>query len=108
MGNRPDTKEVEDELVRAVSSLAEKILSERAPPLTWLLTAKQVAAQTGVSDQTVYRAAESGRLAVVRIGRRLLFQESDVVAWIEQHTVRRSPAGAMSDPRPRRRFKACH
>ena len=93
MDDRPDIEEVADELVRAVSALAKQLLSERVP-LTWLLTAKQVAAQTGVSDQTVYRAAESGRLISVRIGRRLLFQESDVAAWIEQHTTRRSPAGA--------------
>lgn len=60
------------------------------PPATpkGLLTAKQVAAEIGLSDKTVYRLARDGRIPYVRIQGSLRFRPADVKAWLEAKTFR--------------------
>lgn len=53
-----------------------------------LLTAKQVAAEIGLSDKTVYRLARDGRIPYVRIQGSLRFRAADVKAWLDAKTFR--------------------
>lgn len=51
-----------------------------------ILTVRELAAELRVSERLVYEHCTSRepRLPVLRIGRRVLFRESDVQAWIDK------------------------
>ncbi len=57
-----------------------------------LLSAQQAADRLGVSIRTVSRLARAGRLASVLIGRRRLFAEEDLDAFVRE-TRRRNESG---------------
>jgi excisionase family DNA binding protein len=48
-----------------------------------LLTAADIAAQLGVSDKWVYKAAKDEKLKSVQVGRYVRFRAVDVQEWIE-------------------------
>lgn len=48
-----------------------------------LLTADEVADQTGLSKARVYELAREGDLPVVRLGRAVRFSERALAVWIE-------------------------
>lgn len=53
-----------------------------------LLSAKQVAAMTGLPRITVYRLAETGGIPCMRILKKgIRFPESAIDAWIKERTV---------------------
>ena len=53
-----------------------------------LLTAGEVAGMLRTSRKAIYAMAERGQLpGTIRIGRRLLFHESDLLEWLRQKTV---------------------
>lgn len=47
-----------------------------------LLTAKDVTAELGISDKTIYRLAKEGRIPYVRIQSNLRFRRSDLDEWL--------------------------
>lgn len=47
-----------------------------------IITADDVANLLGVNRKTIYEAAERGEIPHRRLGRRLLFERSAIVAWI--------------------------
>lgn len=51
-----------------------------------LLTADQVAEQTGLTRRAVYRATTNEGLPVVRIGRSVKIRESDLLDWLDART----------------------
>jgi excisionase family DNA binding protein len=56
-------------------------MSEMTKPL--LKTVKQLATDWSVSEQTIRRLHKSNRLPSIRIGRRVLFDQSEVSKFIE-------------------------
>jgi excisionase family DNA binding protein len=52
-----------------------------------LLNVKDAAALLGVSARFVNRLASTGELASVRIGRRMLFRQSDLEAFVESRVM---------------------
>jgi excisionase family DNA binding protein len=48
-----------------------------------LLTARQVGDLLGFSAATIVDWAEAGRIPVFKVGGRLRFRESEVLAWLE-------------------------
>jgi excisionase family DNA binding protein len=57
----------------------------REPPL--LLTADETALMLRTSKKAIYAMVERGQLpGVVRIGRRVLLREADLVEWLRQNT----------------------
>ena len=53
-----------------------------------------VAARTGLSVHTIRALARRRAIAHYRLGRRLVFQEKDVLAYLERHRVEaREPVG---------------
>ena len=50
-----------------------------------LLTIEEVADATRLSTRTIRRAAESGALATVRIGRSVRFRSCDVREFVDAH-----------------------
>jgi excisionase family DNA binding protein len=55
-----------------------------------LLTARELAALLGFSASTIVDWAEAGKLPGFKVGGRLRFRESEVVAWLE--ALRLSPS----------------
>lgn len=51
---------------------------------TQLVTAKQIAAWTGLHLSTVYELADTGELRAVRIGRSVRFRVADYEAFITE------------------------
>ncbi len=49
-----------------------------------LLTARELADQLGFSASTIVDWAEAGDLPAFKIGGRLRFRESEVLAWLEE------------------------
>lgn len=49
-----------------------------------LLSVEQAADRLGVSLWTIYRMAREGRIAFVQLGRRKLFAEEDLEAFVRQ------------------------
>jgi excisionase family DNA binding protein len=50
------------------------------------LTAKQVAAELGIHELSVYRAIKEGRLRAVRFGRKnFAIQREDLVEYVRNH-----------------------
>jgi excisionase family DNA binding protein len=56
-------------------------MSHQQEGLPRLLTAAQVAADTGLSRATIWKLARTGRLPVVRIGRACRFSAAAVQDW---------------------------
>lgn len=54
------------------------------PPGKLLLDVKQVAEMLSVSQRLVYTLKNTGKLKSVRIGDRVLFQVSDIEAYIQR------------------------
>lgn len=44
------------------------------------------ATELGISAETLRKWATSGRIASVKLGRRLLFDEDELKAWVARHT----------------------
>jgi excisionase family DNA binding protein len=62
--------------------------ASRADDLPDLLTAEEVAAWLKVSVRAVYAKAERGRIpGATRLGRRLYFVRSDLLAYVQQGRV---------------------
>ena len=61
-------------------------MSARTPsPFPYLLTATDVAERLRTTKVAIYTMAERAQLpGIVRIGRRLLFREDDLVEWLRQ------------------------
>ena len=55
-------------------------------PTTELVTAKQVAAWTGLHLSTVYRLIEDGRIDVVRFGRAVRIPIESYRRYVAEHT----------------------
>ncbi|SHF31404.1 DNA binding domain-containing protein, excisionase family, partial [Desulfofundulus australicus DSM 11792] len=58
------------------------------------MTAKEAAEILGVSEWTVYDLARRQMVPHVKIGRRVLFRRTSILAWLEaqeQASVRREP-----------------
>jgi excisionase family DNA binding protein len=62
-----------------------------------LLTARQVGDLLGFSPNTIVDWAEAGRIPVFKVGGRLRFRESEVLAWIE---TKRAGGGGDGAPVP--------
>ena len=59
--------------------------SPELPPISpEVLTADEVAALLRVNRKTVYEAAQRGELPHRKLGRRLLFERSIILAWLRQ------------------------
>ena len=50
-----------------------------------LLSIKQASTLTGLSVATLYKYKLLGTIPFVKLGRRLLFDEDRLVAWIDEH-----------------------
>lgn len=59
--------------------------SAHAKETDGLLNAKEAAARLGLSFWTLYAWARSGRISCVRLGKRLLFDSSDLEKFIDCH-----------------------
>jgi excisionase family DNA binding protein len=66
----------------------------RRPEVEPLLTAQQVQAMFGVDRSTVYRMAEDGRLAAVKVGRQWRFRRSTIEAYLAPRATATAPAPA--------------
>lgn len=51
-----------------------------------LLSLQNAATRLGVSAETLRKWAASGRVPCVRLGRRLLFDEHELQAWVARHS----------------------
>lgn len=49
----------------------------------WLLSAGQVAKLLGISERFLWGFTQSGEIPSVRIGKRVLYDPSDVRQWVE-------------------------
>jgi excisionase family DNA binding protein len=63
------------------------------------LTARQVGELLGFSASTIVDWAEAGRIPAFKIGGRLRFRESEVLAWVER---KRTGAGGEAPATPQR------
>jgi excisionase family DNA binding protein len=52
-----------------------------------LVTARELGAQLGFSAGTIVDWAEAGKIPSFKIGGRLRFRPSEVLAWLEEHRV---------------------
>ena len=52
-------------------------------PLPRLLTAAQVAAQTGIPKSRVYELSRTGQLPAISFGRRYRYDPSELRRWLE-------------------------
>lgn len=69
-----------------------------------LLTVRDVAALTGLSEYTVREAVRDGDLEGIKIRGRIRVREDALTVWLDQNTIR--PTGALTQdhptpPRPR-------
>lgn len=82
-------------LIGAVEALKARLWAELQSPsaessaavsteATRLLTAQEVADQTGLSSQRVYELVRAGRLPAVHIGRQVRISASALAMWVEQ------------------------
>jgi excisionase family DNA binding protein len=77
---------VPEELVEAIAQRVADLLRDAGPPASTaddLLTVEEVAKYLRAARQRVYDLVNSGRLPVVRDGRRLLFRRSVIDAYLE-------------------------
>ena len=65
-----------------------------------LLTAAEVAEILGFSTATIVDWAEAGKIPCFKIGGRLRFRESEVLAWIERQRLNGSGEGGEVAPVP--------
>jgi len=63
-----------------------------------LLTVAEVARRTSLSPLTIRRAIARGELAYVRIVRRVLVREADLIAFVEARTHARPVAATLVTP----------
>jgi len=56
-----------------------------------LLTTQEVAEKLRQDKTTVQKWSRLGILPVIKIGRKFLFDENDLVQWVKQHRVEKSP-----------------
>lgn len=56
-----------------------------------LLTARELGELLGFAAGTVVDWAEAGKVPAFKIGGRLRFRESEVVAWLEKHRISSGP-----------------
>ena len=70
-----------DALVAAVAAL-ERRLGELTPAAGEFLTRKQAVQLTGLSKTTIDKMQRTGRLPVVRQGRRVLIRRKDLLAAV--------------------------
>lgn len=63
-----------------------------------LLTVKDVAALTGLSEYTIREAVRDGDLEGIKIRGRIRIREDALTVWLEQNTIR--PAGALTQSQP--------
>jgi excisionase family DNA binding protein len=61
-----------------------------------LLTSRELAAVLGFSTATIVDWAEAGKVPVFKVGGRLRFRESEVLAWLEERRAPVSSAQARS------------
>ncbi len=52
-----------------------------------LLNLEDVAIYLNCSKSTMYRYVKESRISYIRRGRRLLFRETDIEAFLERHTI---------------------
>jgi excisionase family DNA binding protein len=69
-------------------------------PADRLLTAREVAELLGFSAGTVVDWVERGGLPAFKVGGRLRFRESEVIAWLEQQRMNGPGAGGEVSPTP--------
>lgn len=55
--------------------------------MTIALSILESTKKTGVGRSTLYTAMNSGRLTYLKIGRRRLLREADLVSWLDRHAV---------------------
>lgn len=52
-----------------------------------LLTIKEAAELTRLSEKTLYTFAENGKVPHIKLGRRTFFNEKKLEAWVEENSV---------------------
>ena len=62
-------------------------VSPPLPPLSRLLTAREVAAILRVPRSTVYELTRQRRIPFLKVGRRVLFDQTTLAAWIASEMV---------------------
>jgi excisionase family DNA binding protein len=73
---------------RSLEPDPSKVRLEQPTPL---LTVRDVAAYTGVSEKTIRRAIRGGRLRAFKLPGGLRFRVEDVDAWLESYLVQPDP-----------------
>lgn len=69
---------------------------DRNPPLRRLITAEDVAARLALPRSTVYTLASSGKIpGVVRVAKRVRFNEAIIDAWIAAGGTRSTASSEM-------------
>ncbi|MGH9366397.1 MAG: helix-turn-helix domain-containing protein [Thermoanaerobaculia bacterium] len=64
-------------------------------PLNQLLNVGEVARLLGISPHTVYSWTAKGRLPVVKVGGRTMFDPSEIQRWLADRSVRERPERAV-------------
>ena len=62
-------------------------MEEHATQSVRMLNGKEAAALTRLRISTIYAYAERKRIPHIKIGSRLLFNEEQLVQWLDSHTV---------------------
>ncbi len=61
-------------------------IAEPVPSRGRLLDIRQTAGYLGTTERNMRDITRSGELPIVRIGRRVMFHQADLEAYIERHT----------------------
>ncbi len=72
---------------RCMNGRRTRLADTKIDPATTLLTTADVAALLRLPIKSIYELVEQRRIPVIRLGRRLRFDRSEVLAWIEKHRV---------------------
>ena len=99
LSRRRDTASLKRNLIAARQLLNEAQRAHSSPPPAQpvtpapapttstgpaLLTARQLAEQLQVSEKTIYRLADQGRIPSIRVGGSLRFPKDQIEAWLRQ------------------------
>ena len=78
----PEDADLEVTVRHLVADELGRILHARSVHAREVMTAEQVAEFLGVNQKTVYDGANRGHLPHQRLGKRLLFSRSALMAWL--------------------------